>query len=41
MAIISAYYKSSENLKPYIFKYLESNAYDAKRPYNGLIWLTS
>lgn len=36
MAIITAYYKSSEVLKPYILKYLESNAYDTKRPYNGV-----
>ena len=35
MAIITAYYKASDVLKPYLFKYLESNAYDSKRPYNG------
>ena len=35
MAIITAYFKSSELLKPYLFKYLENNAYDTKRPYNG------
>ena len=36
MAIITAYYKASDALKPYLFKYLESNAYDSKRPYNGI-----
>jgi myosin-15 len=35
MAIITAYFKSSDLLKPYLFKYLENNAYDTKRPYNG------
>ena len=34
MAILCAYYKSSELLRPYLFKYLENNATDSKRPYN-------
>ena len=29
MAILCAYYKPSDLLKPYLFKYLENNAYDA------------
>ena len=36
MAILCAYYKSSDLLKPYLFKYLENNATDSKRPYNSL-----
>lgn len=36
MAILTAYYKASDLLKPYLFKYLESNAYDLKRPYNSI-----
>ena len=37
MAILCAYYKSSDLLKPYLFKYLENNATDSKRPYNSLL----
>ena len=33
MAILCAYYKSSDLLKPYLFKYLENNATDSKRPF--------
>ena len=32
-SIICTYFKSTELLKPYIFKYLETNAYDIKRNY--------
>jgi len=35
MAIMCAYYKASDTLKPYLFKYLENNAYDSKRPNYG------
>lgn len=35
IAILCAYFKVSESLKPYLFKYIENNAYDTKRPYNG------
>lgn len=33
MLIICSYFKATEVLKPYLFKYLENNAYDVKRPY--------
>jgi hypothetical protein len=36
MAIMCAYYKTSDTLKPYLFKYLENNAYDTKRPNYGM-----
>ena len=35
IAIVCAYFKASDLLKPYLLKYLENNAYDTKRPYNG------
>ena len=36
MTILCAYYKASERLKPYLFKYLEINAYDTQRPFNAI-----
>jgi myosin-15 len=43
MTILCAYYKASDRLRPYLFKYLEINAYDAQRPFNAIaqIALTS
>lgn len=35
MTILCAYFKATNRLKPYLFKYLENNAYDAQRPFNG------
>ena len=35
LTIICAFYKPTDSLKPYLIKYLESNAYDSKRPFNG------
>merc|ERR1719242_1542733 len=34
-SIIAAYFTCSEVLKPYLFKYLESSAYDKRRAYHG------
>eukprot|EP00096_Caligus_rogercresseyi_P003786 TRINITY_DN1738_c0_g1_i1.p1 TRINITY_DN1738_c0_g1~~TRINITY_DN1738_c0_g1_i1.p1 ORF type:complete len:676 (+),score=219.02 TRINITY_DN1738_c0_g1_i1:1582-3609(+) len=34
-SIIAAYFSCSEVLKPYLFKYLESAAYDKRRAYHG------
>ena len=34
-SIIAAYFDCSENLRPYIFNYLEKAAYDKRRPYHG------
>jgi myosin-15 len=36
ITIICAFYKASDILKHYLLKYLENNAYDSKRPFNGL-----
>lgn len=33
--IIAAYFTCSDTLKPYLFKYLESSAYDRRRAYHG------
>ncbi|KAK7013629.1 hypothetical protein SK128_022807 [Halocaridina rubra] len=33
--IVAAYFTCSENLKPYLFKYLETAAYDKRRAYHG------
>jgi myosin XV len=43
LTIICTYFKASDRLKPYLFKYLESHTYDLKRPYNSIaqIALTS
>ena len=35
MSILCAYFKATDKLKPYLFKYLENNAYDTQRPFNG------
>ena len=34
-SIIAAYFNCSEVLKPYLFKYLETSAYDKRRAYHG------
>ena len=34
-SIIAAQFTSSELLKPYLFKYLETSAYDKRRAYHG------
>nr|XP_027224871.1 unconventional myosin-XV-like [Penaeus vannamei] len=34
-SIVAAYFTCSENLKPYLFKYLETAAYDKRRAYHG------
>ncbi|UYV64506.1 hypothetical protein LAZ67_3001018 [Cordylochernes scorpioides] len=34
-SMITAYFQSSEGLKPYLFKYLETAAYDTRRAYHG------
>ncbi|XP_064478725.1 unconventional myosin-XV-like isoform X2 [Ornithodoros turicata] len=34
-SIIAAYFDCSENLKPYLFKFLETAAYDKRRAYHG------
>jgi myosin-15 len=34
-SIIAAYFTCSVLLKPYLFKYLESSAYDKRRAYHG------
>ena len=34
-SIIAAYFTCSPLLKPYLFKYLESSAYDKRRAYHG------
>jgi myosin-15 len=36
VTILTAYYKATDRLKPYLFKYLENNAYDAQRPFNAI-----
>lgn len=36
MTILCAYYKASDKLRPYLFKYLELNAYDTQRPFNAI-----
>lgn len=41
MAIICSYYRASDNLKLYLLKYLENNAFDLKRPYNCKILANS
>ena len=33
--IAAAYFTCSDNLKPYLFKYLETAAYDKRRAYHG------
>ncbi|XP_064096637.1 unconventional myosin-XV-like isoform X2 [Macrobrachium nipponense] len=33
--IVAAYFTCSDNLKPYLFKYLETAAYDKRRAYHG------
>ena len=38
--ILSAYFTCSEELKPYLFKYLESAAYDKRRAYHGTALVT-
>jgi myosin-15 len=35
ISILTMYFKPTDVLKTYLFKYMESNAYDTKRPYNG------
>ncbi|GAU92977.1 hypothetical protein RvY_04984-2 [Ramazzottius varieornatus] len=35
LSIIAAYFDCSEVLRPYLFKYLETAAYDKRRPYHG------
>lgn len=34
-SIVAAYFDCSENLKPYLFKFLETAAYDKRRAYHG------
>ncbi|OQV25063.1 Unconventional myosin-XV [Hypsibius exemplaris] len=34
-SIVAAYFDCTEVLRPYIFKYLETAAYDKRRPYHG------
>ena len=34
-SIVAAYFECSEALKPYLFKYLETAAYDKRRAYHG------
>ncbi|PNF27704.1 hypothetical protein B7P43_G13752 [Cryptotermes secundus] len=34
-SIVAAYFVCSETLKPYLFKYLETSAYDKRRAYHG------
>ena len=34
-SIIAAYFNCSDVLKPYLFKYLETSAYDKRRAYHG------
>merc|ERR1711899_454440 len=34
-SIIAAYFTCSDNLKPFLFKYLETAAYDKRRAYHG------
>lgn len=34
-SIVAAYFDCSENLKPYLFKFLEAAAYDKRRAYHG------
>jgi len=34
-SIVAAYFVCSETLKPYLFKYLETAAYDKRRAYHG------
>lgn len=36
-SIVAAYFECSEALKPYLFKYLETAAYDKRRAYHGKI----
>ena len=35
MSIVAAYFSCSELLRPFLFKYLESAAYDRRRAYHG------
>jgi hypothetical protein len=35
-SITTAYFSCSEVLKPYLFKYLETAAYDKRRAYHGI-----
>jgi len=34
-SVIAAYFMCSSTLKPYLFKYLETAAYDKRRAYHG------
>ena len=34
-SILAAYFICSDNLKPFLFKYLETAAYDKRRAYHG------
>jgi len=34
-SILAAYFTCSDNLKPFLFKYLETSAYDKRRAYHG------
>lgn len=36
VSILCSYFKPTDLFKPYLFKYIESSAYDAKRPHNTL-----
>jgi myosin XV len=36
LTIICSYFKSTDLLKPYLFKYIENNAYDTKRNYTSI-----
>ena len=40
-SIIAAYFTCSPLLKPYLFKYLESSAYDKRRAYHGTALVSS
>lgn len=39
-SIVAAYFVCSDTLKPYLFKYLETAAYDKRRAYHGKIMLS-
>ena len=34
-SIVAAYFACSDGLRPYLFKYLETAAYDRRRAYHG------
>jgi len=38
--ILAAYFPCSELLRPYLFKYLETNAYDKRRAFHGTALVT-